>query len=87
MHGSHILGAGAYPNLKYETACGLTLCAACHRWAHNHTAEFTGWVKGEIGIDKYTKLLVLAKTMRRVGKTEIRIVLREELKRVKELQQ
>lgn len=83
LHGAHILGAGAYPALKYETANGLTLCARDHLWAHNHTEEFQRWAQGEIGVDRYTKLLVLANTMRRLEKTEIRLVLREELRRVK----
>lgn len=84
IHGSHILGAGAHANIKYEVSNGLTLCARCHRFFHDHTAEWDSWVKQTIGIDGYTKLLVLAKTMYRPSKTMIKIALHEELRRVKD---
>lgn len=86
---AHILPVGSYPNLKFVVANGISLCTIPdHRWfdqhrgGRDHDGESDNWVKGIIGIDRYAKLLVLAKTFSRPSKTMTAIALREELKQI-----
>lgn len=90
IEAAHILGAGPYPQLKYLVENGIALCSKCHNWfdthkGSGHDGEADNWVKSMVGIDRYIRLLVLAKTMRRPGKTETRIGLRDELQGLKDL--
>lgn len=91
IQGAHILSVSVYPQLKYLVENGIALCPRDHDWydthrGSNHDGEAETWVKGVIGIDGYTRLLVLAKTFSRPSKTMTAIALREELKRLEEAQ-
>lgn len=57
FHAAHIFSRGK-PASRYELSNGVTLCAACHKWAHSETSRFHAWAAERIGIEAYQRLLV-----------------------------
>lgn len=55
LHAHHIFGRGRQ-STRHVVENGVTLCYACHRWAHSNPFEFHEWIKGELGAEVYGDL-------------------------------
>ena len=43
LHTAHI-HSRKYGSIRFEELNALSLCARCHRWAHDNPTEFTKWI-------------------------------------------
>ena len=58
---AHIIGKGNTPKMYYDLDNLLLLCHRCHiSWGHHNPCEFTEWIKGHIGENKYKELRLRA---------------------------
>lgn len=67
LHGAHLFGVGAYPQLKADLRNGLSLCSACHRFYTSAPADFIDFIKSS----KYQKYIQPLRDKNNGPKTKI----------------
>lgn len=61
LHAAHIFSKGGFPHLRHDEDNAIALCYRHHRWwAHIDPVDFTEWVRGHLGEERYEALKVRA---------------------------
>jgi 5-methylcytosine-specific restriction endonuclease McrA len=71
IHGSHIKGQGAYPNLSYNPKNIKALCASCHMRWHSSPIDGADWLSSKYP-DWYKEIQEMAKEP--VGKHDYNVI-------------
>jgi len=82
----HIWGKGAYPNIRFLLANGITLCQrgqyhGCHKEeAHQNIKAFKNWVRERMGEEEWERLMLARRVMKVQDRLTVKLILKEELR-------
>ena len=76
LHCAHIVGR-RNRELRWDERNAVSLCMACHLWAHGNPLAFVDWLKDEIGPRWVAELKRIAAAPKKVRDTRRRIEIRE----------